>query len=128
MKKSTSIKIYLLTLLIIFLTSSVSILLLLYYMDPESNLSVAYSVMWTAAFLTITSILTLIIFFFKKIYYRWQILMTNLNASLRQWIFAAWYMIWVVIFNWMWVYNIKTAALLFVSLLFIELIFQTITD
>lgn len=128
MKKSTTIRIYLITLLIIFFTSCVSMVLLLHYMDPETNLRVAFATMWVATFLTASSIITLIIYFFKKIYFRWEIYLSNLNASLRQSIFLTSYMIWIVVFIWMWVYNIKTAVLLFVVLLFIELIFQTISD
>ncbi len=128
MKKSTSIKIYLITLLLIFLTSWISMILLLHYMDPESNLKVALATMWVAAFLTFSALLTLIIYFFKKIYFRWEIFMTHLNASLRQGIFITWYALWIIVFIWMWVYNIRTAALLLIALLFIELIFQTITD
>lgn len=128
MNKSTTIKLYLLTLLIIFLTSSVSMALLLYYMDPDSNLKVAYITIGVAAFLCISSLLSLIIYFFKKIYYRWEMFMSNLNSCLRQAIFVTTYILWIIVFNNIWVLNYKTALLLLVPLLFIEILFQSITD
>ncbi|EKE29037.1 MAG: hypothetical protein ACD_2C00245G0002 [uncultured bacterium (gcode 4)] len=128
MKKSITIKIYLLTLLIIFSTSVLSMLLLFYYMDPESNLKVAIATISVASFLTLASFMTLAIYFFKKIYYRWEIFLSNLNSSLRQWILMTIYILWVVTFYSVWVYNMKTATLLFVALLFIELIFQSMSN
>lgn len=128
MKKSTTIKAYLLTLLIIFFTSILSIILLFYYMDPESNLKVAIATITVAAFLSWSSFTTLVIYFFKKIYYRWEMYISNLNSSLRQWILLTSYVLWIITFYSIWVYNLKTALLLLVSLIFIELIFQSITD
>lgn len=128
MKKSTTIKVYLLILFIIFLTSLLSMILLFYYMDPESNLNVAIVTIATASFLCLSSFFTLIIYFFKKIYYRWEMFISNLNSSLRQWILLVWYILGIITFYSIWVYNIKTAILLLVSLIFIELIFQSMTD
>lgn len=128
MNKSSTIKAYLLTLFIIFLTSLLSMILLFYYMDPESNLSVAIATITTASFLSLSSLFTLVIYFFKRIYYRWEMFISNLNSSLRQWILLAWYILWVITFYSVWVYNLKTAILLLISLIFIELIFQSMTD
>lgn len=87
MYRATSTSVYLVTLAIIFLTSSISMLLLFYYMDPESNIKVAITTIGIATFLTLSSFLTLIIYFFKKIYYRGEIFISHLNSSLRQGIF-----------------------------------------
>lgn len=64
------IKAYLLTLFLTFITSLLSMVLLLFYMDIETNPVVGYITMGLATFLTSTSILTILIFAFKKIYYR----------------------------------------------------------
>ncbi|MDD2565822.1 MAG: hypothetical protein PHZ26_01755 [Candidatus Gracilibacteria bacterium] len=128
MNKSSTIKAYLLTLFIIFLTSLLSMILLFYYMDPESNLSVAIATITTASFLSLSSLFTLVIYFFKRIYYRGEMFISNLNSSLRQGILLAGYILGVITFYSVGVYNLKTAILLLISLIFIELIFQSMTD
>ncbi|EKE25936.1 MAG: hypothetical protein ACD_4C00491G0003 [uncultured bacterium (gcode 4)] len=128
MSKSLSIKIYILVLSIIFVTSVTSALLLFFYMDIESNMKVGFTTMGTAFFLSISSFLSLIIFFFKRIYYRWEIYIRNLNSSLRQWVLLSSFVLWNIIFEATWVFSYKTAVLLFVIIFFIELIFQSIWD
>ena len=128
MSKTLKIKMYLLTLVIIFMTSIISTLLLLFYMNVETNLRVWFVIMWTAIFLSLSSFLTLLIFFFKKIYYRWDIYVRNLNSSLRQWVLLTSFLIWNVIFKSTWVFTYKTSLLLFFVIFFIELIFQSMWD
>lgn len=128
MKNNTTIRLYILILLIIFLTSSLSVVLLSNYLNPEINLVVAYVSMWTAFFLAVSSILSLIIYFFKKIYYRWEMFLSHLNSSLRQWMFITAYIIWIIIFNNIWVLNYTTSLLLLVPLVFIEILFQAISN
>ena len=128
MSKTLKIRVYMLTLGLIFITSLISALLLFFYMNIESNLRIWFATMWTAIFLSLTSFLTLMIFFFKKIYYRWEIYIRNLNSSLRQWILLTSFIIWNVIFRATWVFTYKTSLLLFFVILFIELIFQSMWD
>lgn len=125
MNTSKTYKRYIITLIIILLSSITSALLLFYYMDPESNIYISLTTMWIASFLSLGSFFSLLIYFFKRIYYRWEIYISNLSSSLRQWILMALYILWIVTFYTMWVYNIKTASLLFVVMLFIELVFQS---
>lgn len=125
MSKTLKIRMYLLTLIIIFATSICSSLLLFFYMNVESNLRISLITMWTAVFLSVSSFLTLLIFFFKKIYYRWEIYVRNLNSSLRQAILVTLFILWNIIFFDTWVFSYKTSALLFFVIFFIELIFQS---
>lgn len=62
--------IYLLTIFIIFLSSAASILLLFFYMNIENNMTVGLTIMGIACFLTGSSFLSLLIYLFKKLYYR----------------------------------------------------------
>lgn len=128
MNKSTTIRLYLLTLTIICLTSVLSMILLWKYMNPENNIQVSYITIWVAFFLAVSSFLSLIIYFFKKIYYRWEIYLSTLNSCLRQWIFITWYIIGIIIFNKIWVLNYTTSLLLLVPLMFIEVLFQAISN
>ena len=83
------IKAYLLTVFLIFITSLISALLLLFYMDPETNKLIAIITMGLACFLASGSLLSLLIYFFKKIYYRGEVYVHTVNSSLRQGIFLA---------------------------------------
>ncbi len=122
------IRIYLLTLFIILLTSLTSVLLLFFYMDIESNFKIAIGSMFIASFLFLSSILTLLIFFLKKIYYRWEVYISNLNSSLRQSILLTSFILWLLLFNATWIFNWATASLLFLVMLFLELVFQSILE
>ncbi len=75
---------YFLILFLIFLSSSSSVGLLLFYMNPVSEPAIAFSLMWLGLFLASSSLLTFVIFFTKKIYYRGDVHIRTMNASLRQ--------------------------------------------
>lgn len=62
--------IYLLTIFIIFLSSISSTLLLFFYMNVENNIAVGLTIMGIASFLAGSSFLALLIYLFKKLYYR----------------------------------------------------------
>ncbi len=81
-----SLKSYLFILFIIALTSIGSIALLLFYMNPipEDTRKIAFYLMWGAVFLASSSLLAPVIFFIKKIYYRGDVSILTLNASVRQ--------------------------------------------
>ncbi len=78
------IRSYLFALLIIFLTSSVSVALLLLYMNPMTNPEMAFILLGIGLFLVIASVSVPIIFFIKKVYYRGDVSMATMNASVRQ--------------------------------------------
>lgn len=128
MIKNIKIKIFLLVLFVIFATSLISSLLLFFYMDVDSNMKVWFTTMGIASFLLLSSSFSLLIYFFKKIYYRWEIYLSNLNSSLRQGIFLAIFIMWMILFYATKVFNYKTSLLLLVMLIFIELIFQSMKD
>ena len=92
------IKAYLLTLFLTFLMSALSIVLLLFYMDVETNPAVGYVTMGLATFLASASILTIFIFAFKKIYYRGEVYIHTVNSSLRQAMFLTLATIGTVVF------------------------------
>ena len=76
--------IYLLTILIIFLSSVTSVLLLFFYMNLEANMTVGLSIMGAASFLSMSSFLSLCIYLFKKIYYRGDVYISTIHSSVRQ--------------------------------------------
>ena len=58
--------------------------MLYFYMDPTTALVMAFSLMSMAVFLASSSLLSLILFFIKKIYYRGDVNITTIHASIRQ--------------------------------------------
>lgn len=79
-----SLRPYFFILFLIFLSSGSSILLLLFYMNPENDLKMAFLLMSTAIFLAGSSFLSFFIFFIKKVYYRGDVTTSTMNASIRQ--------------------------------------------
>jgi hypothetical protein len=81
-----SLRSYLFILFVIAVTSAGSIALLLFYMNPVPTevRQIAFSLMGIAVFLAGSSILAPIIFFIKKIYYRGDVSILTMNASVRQ--------------------------------------------
>jgi hypothetical protein len=79
-----SLKPYYFILFIIFLSSSASAVLLLYYLNPELDPKIAFSLMSAALFLAGSSFLSLFLFFLKKIYYRGEVYLSTMSASIRQ--------------------------------------------
>ena len=83
---SMPIKSYIFILFLIFGASISSVLLLLFYMNPvpTETRNIALFLMGTAFFLSSTSFLAPLLFFMKKIYYRGDVTVSTMNASLRQ--------------------------------------------
>lgn len=51
---------------------------------PDDTRRIAFYLMGFAVFLACSSILAPVIFFMKKIYYRWDVSILTMNASVRQ--------------------------------------------
>jgi hypothetical protein len=75
---------YFFILFLIFLASSASMAMLYWYMDPTTNVMMGFSMMGMGLFLTLSSFLSLGLFFVKKIYYRGDVYVSTLHASIRQ--------------------------------------------
>ena len=76
--------IYLLTILLIFFSSIASVLLLFFYMNVENNMAVGITIMSIACFLTGSSFFALLLYLFKKLYYRGEVYIHTIHSSVRQ--------------------------------------------
>lgn len=121
-------KIPLLTLLVIFIFSFISTLLLFYNLDPENNKNLAITIMSISFALMISSFLTILFFITKKIYYRWNVTLWNIYSSLRQSIVLVWILMIWIFFNKINVLTIEVLWILIVVWVFFEIIFQTIEE
>lgn len=119
---------YVTTLFIIFILSSISALLLYFYLDPERNLTIAYSTMGTALTLSIASFSGMFLYFFKKIYYRGLISAGTLHSSVRQGFLLAFGLLGIAIFHKLGILNYKTGSLLLFIIFLMELMIQSIVE
>ncbi len=119
-------RILLTMLLTIFAVSSFTLFLIVNYMNPYSSYTISMIAIITTSLLSATSFMTLFLYFFKKVYYRWEIFLGHIFSSLRQAFLLTAYVIWLIIFNRIWVISFETAALAFLILVFIELLVQNL--
>jgi len=117
---------YVSTLFLIFVLSIISSTLLYVYLDPERNLAVSYVTMGTALTLGVASISGILIYLFKKVYYRGLISKETLHASVRQGFLFAIGLLGIAIFHKLGILNFKTGGLLLFILFLLELMIQSI--
>lgn len=113
---------------IIFLTSSLSAALLLYYLDPDTNFSVAITVMATAVFLASASFSSIVFYAFKKIYYRGEIHPGVFHASVRQGILFALVGLGLVAFHALGLLTPRTGGLLVFIAMLVELMLESVSS
>lgn len=117
-------KILLLIVLFIFLLSIITLYLIFNYLDPYRNELVSLVTLTTSFVLFITSFLTLLLYILKKVYYRWEVFLSHIFSSLRQWFLFSVFLVWIVVFKIIWVFSVSTILLLFIITIFIELMFE----
>jgi len=117
-------KILLLIILFIFLLSTITLYLILNYLDPYRNELVSLITITTSFVLVVTSFSTLFLYLFKKVYYRWEVFLSHIFSSLRQWFLFSIFLVWIIIFKIIWVFSVSTILLLFIMTVFIELMFE----
>jgi hypothetical protein len=120
--------IYLLTIFIIFLSSTASALLLFFYMNVENNMTVGLSIMGTACFLAGSSFLALALYLFKKLYYRGEVYIQTIHSSVRQGLLLASLIMGLIAFYSLGVLTLKTGALLLVIIILFELMIQSMSE
>ncbi len=118
------INIFLTLIFVIFLISLTTLILVLNFMDPYSNETVSVVTAWISFVFSLTSFLTFIIYFFKKIYFRGEVFLIHLFASLRQSFFISSFLLMILFFIPMWILTWLTWILLFIIFLFVELLIQ----
>lgn len=123
MKSTTSLSI----LFLILVLSMFSGTLLYFYMDPERNLPVAYAMMGTALYLMSASFITIVLYIFKRVYYRGAVSMTTMQSSVRQGFLFACGLIGIVVFNRLGILAWRTGGLLFFILFLFELMIQSLS-
>lgn len=117
-------KLLLLIVIFIFLLSSLTLFLIFNYLDPYRNELISLMTLVTSATLCITSFFTIFLYFFKKVYYRWEVFLSHIFSSMRQSFLINLFFLWLITFKIIWVFSISTFLLLFIIMWFIELMFE----
>lgn len=116
----------LIVILLIFIISSITFILILNYFDPYSAPVLALSLLVTTFILSISSALSIFLYMIKKIHYRWDVNIYHVKTSFRQSIFFALFTIGVVILNIFSAPIILSSIALGIFFLFLELFIQNL--
>jgi len=111
---------------LIFIFSSVTFYMIINYLDPYINKIISISFVSFTFVLSIATFFTLILFFIKKIHYRWRVELFHVKSSFRQWFFISLFATWIVIFKILNAPIIILAFLLISILLFLELFIRNL--
>ncbi len=122
------IKIFLTFIFILFIISLTTLILILNFMDPYSNTRIAIITASISFVLSLTSFLTFILYFFKKIYYRGEVFLYHLTSSFRQSFLLSLAFLWVIFFMKLWIISFLSVFLLFLIIIFIELLIQNLRE
>lgn len=106
---------------IIFLVSITTLILILNYVDPYE-----YTFLWLSSIvfsyvLTISCFFTIIFYFLKKIYYRWNVYIYHVLSSFRQWFLVAIFTSSLIYFYKIWAPVILSWIVLFIILFLLEI-------
>ena len=116
----------LLIVLTIFFISSFSFFIILNYLNPFEYKIISIALIIFTFILSVSSFFCVFLYFFKKIYYRWEVFLLHVLSSFRQWFFISLFLVWLVVFRIIWVNLYWTWFLLFILLLFLELLMQNL--
>lgn len=116
----------LLIIFIIFAISLATFFLILNYLDPYEYKVTAIVSIITTFILWVSTFLTLLLYFLKKIYYRGRVYVYHVLTSFRQWFFVSLFFVSMVFFNILWASLPLTWFLLVILLIFLELFIQNL--
>lgn len=117
-------KFFLLIILSVFFISSLTLFFILNYLDPYRNELISIFTLTFSVVLSITSFLSILLYIFKKAYYRGEVFLAHIFSSLRQSFLFSLFLIWIVLFKIIWVFSLVTIILFTIIIIFIEMIFQ----
>lgn len=109
---------------IIFLVSLTTLILVLNYVDPYEFKNLALFSILFSYWLTISCFFTMIFYFIKKIYYRWNVYIYHVLSSFRQWFLVAIFTSSLIYFHNIWVSTFIAWSILFIILILLETFVQ----
>lgn len=109
---------------IIFIVSLTTMILVLEYIDPYEFRNLGIFSLLFSYILAISCFFTLVFYFLKKIYYRWNVYMYHVLSSFRQGFLVAIFTSSLVYFYNIWVPLLLTWSILFIILFLLEIFVQ----
>lgn len=121
-------RILLLIILFTFFVSIGTLMLTYNYVDPYEYTILALFLALFSFILGVSSFFAFVLYFIKKIYFRWKVYVQNVLTSFRQGFFISLFMILMVYFHHLGASIYVVALPLGFALLFLELFFQNLQD
>lgn len=115
----------LLIILVIAFLSMMSFVSLLLYFDPYISIRLSLTLLAISFIGSLWWIMTLLLYFIKKIYYRWEVWMYHIISSMRQSFFLCIWILWIVWMNFLDLPLLLPALLLWIGLIFLELFIKS---
>lgn len=106
---------------LIFIICTTTFVVILNYLDPFEYTKLALGSLVFSYLFWLSSLLCLILYIIKKIYFRWNITIYHVLVSFRQSFFISVFFLILIFFNYYWASIIFTAFLSFIVLFFLEL-------
>ncbi len=121
-------RILLLIILFTFFVSIGTLMLTYNYVDPYEYTILALFLALFSFILGVSSFIAFVLYFIKKIYFRWKVYVQNVLTSFRQWFFISLFMVLLMYFHHLGASIYVVAIPLAFALLFLELFFQNLQD
>ncbi|HRI36200.1 MAG TPA: hypothetical protein PK765_03935 [bacterium] len=113
---------YILLLLIIHITSVLSMYLLYRFMDIERDIVLSVGSMGISALLAVMSLVGIVLYFIKRIWYRGEVSFATLMTSVRQGTLLAIFLLAMIAFHRFGIMQVSTVGLLASTLICLELL------
>jgi len=119
-------KLLLIMIFLVFIISLITFILIIKYVNPYivNNMILFFFVL--SFLLSISSFLTFIFYYIKKIHYRGEVLLRDISSSFRQWLFVGVYFLWLLFFYKTWVPLLLSSIVLFLLFLILDFFIQSI--
>lgn len=119
-------RLFLLIIFSIFIISSITMFMILNYLDPYTN-GIMAIIFLTLTFVgALSCFMTIVLYIIKKIHYRGDVFIYHILTSFRQWFFTSLFFIWLIIFNKLWANLLITGLLLFMMFIFLDLFLKNL--
>jgi len=119
-------KFLLLLIILVFITSLITLLLIIKYVNPYSMDNIILWFLAMSFILSVSSFFTFIFYIIKKIHYRWEVLINHISSSFRQGFLISIYLLALLLFYRLEIPLVLSSIILFLLLLIFEIFFQNI--
>jgi hypothetical protein len=121
-------KFLLFIIIIVFLISIFSLILILNFVDPYSSWIIGIFSVIVSFVLGLTTFLTLFFYLFKKVYYRWDVFLYHVYTSFRQGFLISLFIILNIIFYFFSIFTFINVFVIFALVVFLELFIRNFED